>query len=58
MKANSSVFSAIASSSIAGMRYDLSAYIEAISAVTAADVARCAASVKLHTVFFLKGEAK
>ena len=44
--------------SIAGMRYDLPAYIEAISAVTAADVARCAASVKLHTVFFLKGEAK
>ena len=44
--------------SIAGMRYDLPAYIEAISAVTAADVARCAASVRLHTVFFLKGEAK
>ena len=44
--------------SIAGMRYDLPAYIEAISAVTAQDVARCAASLKLHTVFFLKGEAK
>jgi len=44
--------------SIAGMRYDLPGYIEAVSAVTAADVARCAASVKLHTVFFLKGEAK
>ena len=44
--------------SIAGMRYDLPAYIEAISAVTARDVARCAASVRLHTVFFLKGEAK
>ena len=43
---------------IAGMRYDLPGYIEAIRAVTAADVARCAAGVKLHTVFFLKGEAK
>ena len=43
---------------IANMRYDLSGYIEAISAVTAEDVARCAATVKLHTVFFLKGEAK
>ena len=43
---------------IAGMRYDLPGYIQAVSAVTAADVARCAASVKLHTVFFLKGEAK
>lgn len=44
--------------SIAGMRYDLPGYIHAVSAVTAADVARCAASVRLHTVFFLKGEAK
>ena len=44
--------------SIAGMRYDLAGYIEAIRAVTAEDVARCAAGVKLHTVFFLKGEAK
>ena len=43
---------------IAGLRYDLKAYIDAIRAVTAADAARCAASVKLHTVFFLKGEAK
>ena len=45
-------------SSIAGMRYDLQSYIEAIAAVTAQDVARCAASLRLHTVFFLKGEAK
>ena len=44
--------------SIAGMRYDLPGYIQAVSAVTADDVARCAASVRLHTVFFLKGEAK
>ena len=44
--------------SIAGMPYDLAGYINAIRAVTAEDVARCAAGVKLHTVFFLKGEAK
>jgi len=44
--------------SIAGMPYDLPGYIEAVRAVTADDVARCARSVKLHTVFFLKGEAK
>ena len=43
---------------IAGMGYDLPGYIEAVSAVTAGDVARCAGTVKLHTVFFLKGEAK
>ena len=43
---------------IAGMRCDLPGYIEAISAVTAGDVARCAKTVELHTVFFLKGEAK
>ena len=43
---------------IAGMGYDLPGYIEAISAVTAEDVARCARTVELHTVFFLKGEAK
>ena len=40
------------------MPYDLAGYINAIRAVTAEDVARCAAGVKLHTVFFLKGEAK
>ena len=43
---------------IAGMGYDLPGYIGAVCAVTAGDVARCAASVELHTVFFLKGEAK
>jgi predicted Zn-dependent peptidase len=43
---------------IADMRYDLESYIRAVEAVTAADVARCAQTVKLHTVFFLKGEAK
>ena len=44
--------------SIAGLGYTLEGYIDAVRAVTAADVARCAKTVKLHTVFFLKGEAK
>ncbi len=44
--------------SISGLSFRLTDYIEAISRVTAADVARCAGTVKLHTVFFLKGEAK
>ncbi len=44
--------------SIAGMPYDLAGYIDAVRAVSAEDVARCAKTVKLHTVFFLKGEAK
>lgn len=43
---------------ISGRTDDLPERIAAVEAVTAADVARCAASVKLHTVFFLKGEAK
>ena len=43
---------------IANMRYDLSSYIKAVRAVTIEDVARCAKTVKLRTVFFLKGEAK
>ena len=37
---------------------DLDARIAAVEAVTIADVARCAGTVKLHTVFFLKGELK
>ncbi len=44
--------------SISGMPYDLAAYMAAVADVTAADVARCAQSVELHTVFFLKGVAK
>jgi predicted Zn-dependent peptidase len=47
-----------ATASISGLDYTLEEYIDAISAVTAEDVARCAGTVKLHTVFFLKGEAK
>ena len=44
--------------SIARLPYDLQGYIDAVRTVTAEDVARCAKTVKLHTVFFLKGEAK
>ncbi len=44
--------------SISGMPYDLPEYMAAVSHVTAADVARCAAGVALHTVYFLKGVAK
>ena len=43
---------------ISGRTDDLHERIAAVEAVTAADVARCAGTVKLHTVFFLKGEAK
>ncbi len=43
---------------IAQLPYSLEEYIEAVRAVTAADVARCAGTLELHTVFFLKGEAK
>lgn len=44
--------------SISGMPYTLDGYIDAISAVTAADAARAAASLELHSEFFLKGAAK
>ena len=44
--------------SISGRDDDLSERIAAVEAVTAEDVARCAGTLKLHTVFFLKGEAK
>ncbi len=44
--------------SIAGLNLDLEAYIARIRTVSAEDVARCARSLKLHTVFFLKGVAK
>lgn len=43
---------------LCGREDDLPARIAAVEAVTAADVARCAGTLKLHTVFFLKGEAK
>lgn len=43
---------------ISGRSDDLSERIAAVERVTAEDVARCAETVQLHTVFFLKGEAK
>ena len=43
---------------ISGRQDDLAERIAAVEAVTAEDVARCAGTLKLHTVFFLKGEAK
>ncbi len=44
--------------SISGMPYDLNAYMAAVEQVAAEDVARCARSLRLHTVYFLKGVAK
>ena len=41
---------------ISGRSDDLQERIAAVEAVTAMDVARCAGTLKLHTVFFLKGE--
>ena len=43
---------------LCGRNDDLQERIEAVERVTAQDVARCAGTLKLHTVFFLKGEAK
>ena len=43
---------------ISGCGEDLEERIAAVEAVTAEDVARCAWTLKLHTVFFLKGEVK
>ena len=44
--------------SISGMPYTLPAYIDAISAVTAEDAARAAASISYHSEFFLRGAEK
>ena len=43
---------------LCGRSDDLAARIAAVEAVTAADVARCAGTAKLHTVFLLKGVVK
>ena len=43
---------------LCGRSDDLAERIAAVEAVTAADVARCAGTVKLHTVFLLKGVVK
>ena len=47
-----------ATAAISGMALDIPDYIAAVEAVTTEDVARCAATVQLHTVYFLKGESK
>ncbi len=44
--------------SIGGMPYDLPEYLQAIQAVTVEDVTRVAQSLRLHTVYFLKGEGQ
>ena len=43
---------------ISGLGWELEQYIQAVEAVTAEDVARAANTVKLHTVFLLKGVAQ
>ncbi len=47
-----------ATASIGGAPYDLPQYQQAIQAVTVEDVVRVASGVKLHTVFFLKGDGQ
>ena len=47
-----------ATSAISGMNLDIPEYIAAVERVEVSDVARCAAGVKLHTVYFLKGAGK
>lgn len=44
-----------ATAAISGLEMDIEGYIAAVEAVTREDAARCAAGVKLHTVYFLKG---
>ena len=44
-----------ATAAMSGLELDIAEYIAAVEAVTAQDAARCAAGVKLHTVYFLKG---
>lgn len=43
---------------ISGLSWTIEEYIGRVKAVTAADVARAAGTVKLHTVFLLKGVGK
>ena len=47
-----------ATASISGLNWTLEEYMERVRAVTAADVARAAATVKPHTAFLLKGVGK
>lgn len=45
-----------ATAAISGTELDIPEYIRRVEQVTIQDVARCAGTVKLHTVYFLKGE--
>ena len=47
-----------ATAALSGMAMDIPDYIAAVEAVTAEDAARCASTIKLHTVYFLKGASK
>lgn len=47
-----------ATAAVSGMTMDIPEYIAAVEQVSIGDVARCAAGVKLHTVYFLKGASK
>lgn len=44
-----------ATAALSGLRMDPAAYMQAVDAVTEEDVARVAKTLKLHTVYFLKG---
>ena len=46
-----------ATAALSGLKWTPEEYMEKVSAVTAADVARMAAALQLHTVYFLKGVA-
>ncbi len=47
-----------ATAALSGLTLTPEAYIRAVEQVTAADAARAAGSVELHTVYFLRGEQK
>ena len=47
-----------ATAALSGMNMDIPDYIAAVEAVTAADCARCAGTIRLHTTAFLKGVGK
>lgn len=51
----SSIEGFYATAALSGMKLTPAAYMEAVEAVTAEQVAEAARSVKLHTVYFLKG---
>ena len=44
-----------ATAALSGLRFTHSAYMEAVEAVTVADVVECAKLTQLHTTYFLKG---